>query len=241
MTAELWTRMYLVRHGTVAEHWHGRIYGDLDVPLSEAGEAEALAVAALLREQPLAKVVSSGLARAHFGAQAIGRDRHTPLEVHVDPRWAEISRGSWAGLTFAELEAREPGAWDRWAADPAGVRPPGGENLEDLLARVLPAAWELARAGAGQEVAVVAHGWVLRTLMAAALGLDLAACSTLVLPPASLCALDWPLESSAGRGPNGAAVGEPDGGGVAPHRSPPPLRARLVGLCLDAVPPLNRR
>lgn len=240
MTAELWTRMYLVRHGTVAEHWHGRIYGDLDVPLSEAGEAEALAVAALLRERPLARVVSSGLDRAHFGAQAIGRDRPAPLEVQVDRRWREISRGSWAGLTFAELEAREPGAWDRWAANPANVRPPGGENLEDLLVRVLPAAWKLARAGAGHEVAVVAHGWVLRTLMAAALGLDLAACSTLVLPPASLCALDWPVEPAATAQRDGAAVGGQDGGGVAPQRSPPPTRARLVGLCLDAAPPLDR-
>lgn len=240
MTAELWTRMYLVRHGTVAENWHGRIYGDLDVPLSEVGETEARAVAALLRDRPLATVVSSGLARAHFGAQAIGSDRTARVEVQVDRRWREISRGSWAGLTFAELEAREPGAWDRWAADPAGVRPPGGESLEDLFVRVLPAALELVRAWPGREVAVVAHGWVLRTLMAAALGLDLAACSTLVLPPASLCALDWPVELRDTRGPNGAAVGGPDGGGVAPHRSPPPLRARLVGLCLDAVPPLDR-
>ena len=232
MSAELWTRIYLVRHGTVAPTWHGRIYGDLDVPLSAAGQDEARAVAELLRERPLSRVVSSGLSRAQFGAEAIGRARAKPLEVRVDPRWREISRGTWAGLTFQELEDRDPGAWERWSADPAEVRPPGGESLGDLLARVLPAARELVRECPGQEVAVVAHGWTLRTLVAAALGWDLAACARLVMPPASLCALDWCAEEDP--------VGGPHGGGVAPHQSPPPIRARLLGLGLDAVPPRDR-
>ncbi|NOT31084.1 MAG: bifunctional RNase H/acid phosphatase, partial [Planctomycetes bacterium] len=57
------TRLYLVRHGEVDAAWHGRIYGALDVPLSERGRSEAARAARTLAEVELAAVVSSGLAR----------------------------------------------------------------------------------------------------------------------------------------------------------------------------------
>ena len=46
-----WTRLFLVRHGAVERAWRGRIYGDLDVPLSAAGEAQARRIAAILRPE----------------------------------------------------------------------------------------------------------------------------------------------------------------------------------------------
>jgi broad specificity phosphatase PhoE len=216
------TRMHWIRHGEVASSWRPRIYGRLDVPLSERGRDQARAVAGRLEDLRLDAVVSSGLARAEYGAARLrdGRD----LTRRDLPALREIDRGRWAGLTFDELERIAPGSYGAWLGSRGALAPPGGESLDDLLARVLPAARALAEDHAGGELAVVAHSWVIRVLAAHALGLDAGGALRLELGHAGHAILDWPAT-----GPN-SPRGEPRDGGVAPV---------LVGWGLDA-PPTNR-
>lgn len=164
-------RLYLLRHGEVDPAWHGRIYGALDVPLSEGGKDEARRAAARLSGLALGAVVSSGLARTEFGAELLRTPRG--LSALVDPELRELERGAWAGLTLAELEAREPGAFAGWARRPAESRPPGGESLGDLAARVTPRVRHWCARHAGRDVALVVHGWVVRVVLCEALGLEL--------------------------------------------------------------------
>ncbi len=184
------TRLFLARHGSVDVSWHGRVYGDLDAPLSRRGEAEAQELAERLSDRPLAAVLSSGLARAEYGAAALRAGRL--LERRDDRALLEIDRGEWRGLPLAEIEERWPGAWARWWADPDHDRPPGGETLADLMRRVVPCVEKLAREFPGAEVAVVAHSWVIRVAVCRALGLPSRAATRLDLPPSGLCILDWP-------------------------------------------------
>jgi broad specificity phosphatase PhoE len=184
------TRLYLVRHGRVDPTWRDRIYGDLDAPLSPEGEDQAREVARRLADRPLVAVVSSGLSRAEFGAAAIRTGRN--LARRDDARLKELSRGTWGGLTLAEIEQRWPGAWDRWWRAPDRERPPEGESVSDLAARVLPALDELASAHAGDEAAVVAHSWVIRVAVVHALGVGPGAVTRFDLPPAGLVVVDWP-------------------------------------------------
>lgn len=194
------TRIYLARHGSVVPEWRGRLYGDLDVPLDPRGEAEARELAERLRPVELHALACSDLGRARFGAAclAAGRD----LTPRIDPRLRELSRGDWAGKHPAEVDAAD-GGWSRWRRDPARQRPPNGESLADLWARVAPALEELsteaamaaARRGARQPLAaLVAHGWVLRCTAAQALGLPLAQADNLSVPPAGLLVVDWPAQ-----------------------------------------------
>lgn len=166
------TRIFLQRHGAVDSAWQGRIYGALDVPLSARGRAEGERAAERLAGIDLAAVISSGLARAEHGAACLRATRRT--ERIDDPALRELERGEWAGLTLSELERRSPGAWEAWGRAPDTSRPPGGESLIDLHARVRPriAAW--ARPHAGRALAIVTHGWVIRVLVCEALGLSLA-------------------------------------------------------------------
>ena len=191
MTAEP-TRLYLIRHGRVADPWPERIYGDLDVPLSEAGQAQARAVGLAFQSHPLDAVVSSGLERAEFGAACLRDGRGLP---RVDrPALRELHRGAWAGVAFTELDQREPGAWSAWNADPVRLRPPEGENLAELEGRVVPALRELVEEFPGGSVAIVAHSWVCRLAVCRALSLGLENCAKLDCPPASVLALDWSPE-----------------------------------------------
>ncbi len=223
------TRLFLVRHGRVESAWVERLYGGLDVPLSELGRRQAERAAALLANEPLDAVVSSGLARTEHGAACIRRGRG--LERRDEPALVELDRGAWAGLTRAELERREPGAWDAWWEAPHERRPPAGESLEDLAARVLPCVEALVRELDGGAAAIVSHSWVTRIVVAHVLGLGPAGARELDVPPGGVCALDWPS-----RWPLGEASLEPTLLGLnldrapersrgwmrGPHRTPPP-------------------
>ena len=184
------TRIHCVRHGRVSKKWHGRVYGQMDVELSEEGEREARRAGAALASIELAGVVSSGLERAEYGAACIRENRGLPRRDET--ALAEIDRGEWAGLLPIEIEERWPGGWQNWWRNPAELRPPGGESLADLAARVLPCVHALADAHLGEEIAVVAHSWVIRVCVTYALGQDPGAATRLDLPPASIVVLDWP-------------------------------------------------
>lgn len=197
------TRIHLVRHGLVDKTWSGRLYGCLDVPLSSEGRDQAQAAAQRLRIGPhgsepelLDLIVHSGLERAAFGAESIADGLAMPSRPRVEVDLRELDRGAWAGLRAEELEERSPGALERWYAEPDRNRPPGGENLDDLAGRVLPVLDRLAAEFPGGEVALVAHGWVVRVVLLEALGLPRSAATRLRVPPASIHTVDWPSQPS---------------------------------------------
>ncbi|MEO0649221.1 MAG: histidine phosphatase family protein [Planctomycetota bacterium] len=222
------TRIHLVRHGVVEARWSGRLYGDLDVELSAEGREQARQAAVRLAAQPLDAVVSSDLARARFGAEQIAEGRE--LEVRVQPALREISRGAWAGRPIEEVKAENPGALEAWFAAPEHSRPPEGESIHDLRSRVLPALQALADEHRGGELAVVAHGWVIRSTLGWILGLPAVALTRLHIPPATIATIDWHpehgLDLSGDLGPS------LDG----PHLGTP----NLVGIQMDQLPPSNR-
>ena len=206
------TRIFLIRHGQVAPPWDGRIYGDLDVPLSDEGRAVSRAVAARLAEEPWAAVVSSGLERTDYLAAELVRCRagvgaEPPLLR--EPRLREIHRGDWAGFGEPEVEAQRPGGWRRWW-DAGGMEPPpGGETLEQVRDRVGAALDELARAHDGQRIAVAAHRWVVRAAVCRLLGLALEQAPRLDVPPCGVVVVDW---ADSGAGPSeGRLVFAPGG------------------------------
>jgi broad specificity phosphatase PhoE len=91
----------------------------------------------------------------------------------VVPALREMDMGRWDGLTAAEIAQREPRAFDEWMARVGEFPFPEGESLPDLLARAWPAFEAMARAHAGQRIAVVAHGGTNRALLCRALGVSL--------------------------------------------------------------------
>jgi len=184
------TDLLLVRHGQVDAVWRTRIYGCLDVPLSDHGRWEARRAAQFLEAEPVDAVVSSGLSRTRYGAEWIARKRG--LEVEHDAGLREIERGDWAGMTFAELAQREPGAIEAWRAAAWTTSPPHGESMGDLAARVTPVLDGLAERFPRGQVAVVAHSHVLRAAIARAVGQDES--MTMDLPTGSILALDWTVD-----------------------------------------------
>jgi probable phosphoglycerate mutase len=167
-------RILLVRHGET--HWNaeGRNQGQTyDIPLSEAGRAQALALRGRLVGTPIARAVSSPLLRARQTAEVALGDRAGLLTL--DPRLMEISHGQWEGRLAEEIRAGFPESHQAWRETPHLVTLPGGESLQEVEARAWPALQEAcAGLGAEEVVLLVTHDAVARVLLCRFLGLGLA-------------------------------------------------------------------
>jgi alpha-ribazole phosphatase len=183
------TRVVLVRHAETEESGRGRCYGRLDVRLSPQGLRQAQALAAALAAPRLAAVYTSPLSRALDTARPIAAAQG--LEPAVIEALAELDFGEVEGLRYDEIESQRPELFRAWMDEPARVRFPGGEGLPDLRARVVPALAEIRARHEGHAVAVVAHGGVIRVVLADALGLEDGALFRLDQAEGGVSVVDW--------------------------------------------------
>jgi alpha-ribazole phosphatase len=172
------TRLYLVRHGQVADGHTHLYHGNNDIGLSPLGVQQFEGLAAQLQPVALAGIYASDLSRALTGAAIISRGRE--LAPEVVPEFREIHFGVWEGLSFAEIAERYPAELQARFRDLANFRIPEGESLGDVRARALPRLNALISRHAEQAFVVVAHAGVNRVILSEALG----------LPPDNLFRLD---------------------------------------------------
>ena len=168
------TRLCLVRHGETAWNAERRIQGQLDVPLSAIGRAQARAVAAALQGRAIAAIYSSDLVRALDTARAAAARLGLPLRRR--PGLRERHYGALQALTYAEFADHYPEAHARLRArEEDFVLPGGGESLRAFAARVHACLDGIVAAHPGQCVLVVTHGGVLDVAYRRACGRPLAA------------------------------------------------------------------
>jgi broad specificity phosphatase PhoE len=148
--ADLW----LIRHGETAWSLSGQHTGRTDVPLTPRGVRQAEMLGRRISGWKFALVLTSPLARARETCRLSGH-----LEAaRIDEDLMEWDYGAFEGRTSADIRQEIPG-WTIWTG---GVR--DGETVEQVGAR---ADRVIARAlGAGGDVALFAHGHVLRVLSA---------------------------------------------------------------------------
>ena len=177
----------LVRHGETEWSRTGKHTGRSDIPLTDAGRRDAEVLRGSLSSRPFARVFSSPLSRALdtcrlAGLGAVAETRDELLE------W---DYGDYEGLTTPEIREQRPD-WSLWRD---GC--PGGEGPDDVAARVDRVIAEVQAADG--DVALFAHGHVLRVLSARWIELGPEYGSRLVLATATLSVLGWERETPAVR------------------------------------------
>ncbi|HEV2146641.1 MAG TPA: histidine phosphatase family protein [Longimicrobiaceae bacterium] len=160
--------IYLIRHGETDWNRRGLYQGTTDVPLNDAGRAQADALGALLREVDFDAGYTSPLRRARATAEAVLRGTGVPL-VEV-PELRELSYGLWQGRGSEPAGRCNPGLEWRWKQDPWSVCFPGGESLYDVRVRAARAFGRIVDAHPGEAVLVSGHGHLNRVLLIHALG-----------------------------------------------------------------------
>lgn len=182
------TRIILVRHGVTTWNAEDRYQGRADVPLSNEGCAQALALADRLRGVPIDAAYTSPLRRARATAEAILAGRG--VRAMPEERLMELSYGGIQGRRRAEWLAESPHEVAAWESSPWTVTFAEGESLDDVYRRAIPIWERLVAVHQGDTVLVSAHGHVNRVLLLHALGLERDAFWTVPQPNAGCVVVD---------------------------------------------------
>lgn len=174
----------LVRHGETEWSVSGQHTGNTDIPLTDTGRRQAEALGRRLSAWNFALVLTSPLSRALETCQLAGLGERA--EVTDDLR--EWDYGEYEGRRTVDIRQERPG-WTVWNG---GV--PGGESVEDVGARA-DRALEAARS-AGGDVALFAHGHLLRVLGARWIDLPPHLGARLGLSTATISVLGWERETA---------------------------------------------
>lgn len=186
--------LILLRHGQTTANAQSLLQGRTDLSLDDVGRQQAERCGDFIRQNfPDAHVISSPLARAVQTAEHIRND------VVIDHRFIELDYGQWDGLA---LSAVPPDQWSQWRSDPH-FRPPGGESLVELDARVLPALEDLAVRAQHEDIVVVSHVSPIKSAITWALGVGPHATWRCHLDRASICRI-----SISPRGPSLTSMNE---------------------------------
>ena len=183
-------RVYLVRHGETESNRLGLALGRDNVPLNEHGLWQAERVGRALASEPLVAVYSSPLRRAQDTAQAVAG--HHGREVQVEERLIEMDVGEVEGLPFDEVRKRYPDLLEKWVSGSGPTQTmPGGERLVDVQERAWALVNELAARHGDEVIAAVSHNFVILSLLARAIGIELAQFRRLRHSVAAVSVLDF--------------------------------------------------
>ena len=183
MSRQLW----LLRHGATEWALNGRHTGSTDLPLLPDGEAEARALKPILGQQQFAAVFSSPLQRARRTCELAGLGH----EMQICNDIVEWNYGDYEGITTTTIRQTVPN-WTVWSH---GC--PGGEDAEQVEARCARAICTALDAPGPGDIALFAHGHILRALAGTWLGLGAAGGQLLPLATASVSILGWEREIRA--------------------------------------------
>ncbi|HVE95306.1 MAG TPA: histidine phosphatase family protein [Acidimicrobiales bacterium] len=156
--------LILARHGRTAANAQRLLLGRADVGLDEHGVEQAAAIGAALVAAAPSRIVSSPLERCVRTAAAVAEATGAP--VTTDARWIEVDYGQFDRTPLSDVPHE---VWQHWRTDP-GWRPPGGESLREVGARVSDACAELTDEVSEGTVVVVTHVSPIKAAVAWALG-----------------------------------------------------------------------
>lgn len=155
-------KLCMVRHGETAWNAEGRVQGQLDIPLSDTGHAQARALAQALAHEHFDALYSSDLVRVRQTAQPLASLLRK--EVFLSERLRERHYGIFQGMTYTEAKERLPADYLRFKDKDPDYDFQTGESLNAFSARVLGFIRDLLEKESGKSVLVFTHGGVLEIL-----------------------------------------------------------------------------
>ncbi len=159
----------VVRHGQTEWSRGGRHTGRSDLPLLPAGEDDARRLRPVLAGRRITHAFVSPLARARRTAELAGLF-DGGIDTALEPDLVEVDYGGYEGLTTPQIREQLGGPWSLWADGTVPGETPG-ETLTEVAARVDRVLARVRPLLPDGDVALVAHGHVLRILTARWLGL----------------------------------------------------------------------
>jgi probable phosphoglycerate mutase len=178
-------RVFAIRHGETAWSLSGQHTGTTDIPLTDNGRRIAQRMRSVLGKEKFGLVLCSPMRRARETCELAGLgDRAV-----VEPDLMEWNYGDYEGLAPRHIRETVPG----WLLFRDGC--PGGEQPDQVGVRVDRVIARLR--AADSDVALFAHGHVLRVLVARWIGLPAGSGRHFLLDTGTLCVLGYYREVPA--------------------------------------------
>ena len=132
--------IYFIRHGQTDWNADRRFQGHADIPLNALGQKQALRngkiLAQEIRNLNNVSFYSSPLIRARQTLEIIREQLGLPKQRYmIDDRLIEIDLGLWNGKTPEEINAEDPGAFERRNEDKWNFVLPDGESYAGAASR----------------------------------------------------------------------------------------------------------
>jgi broad specificity phosphatase PhoE len=148
----------------------GRFCGHSDPELNERGRQRLAGLVDMLSAYEIREVFTSDLRRAHQTADAIGQ--HFGAEPRVRSGLREIQFGLWEGLSWSEIEMRDPLLARRWVEEYPKSTAPNGEPFQQFVSRVRKEVSLLQEEATKLPIAVVTHAGVIRVALTTWFGMS---------------------------------------------------------------------
>lgn len=158
--------LFLIRHGETDWNRDKRFQGRTDIPLNETGRSQAEQLCSVMTSLKIEYVVSSSLIRAYETALIAIKDIKLPIQK--DDRLQETHIGEAEGLTYEEIvqkfSSNHIERWRSYEERDLDFRYPQGESKRQLMIRIREAVLDIAQNSPYQNIAIFAHGMVMRAL-----------------------------------------------------------------------------
>jgi probable phosphoglycerate mutase len=182
--------LLLIRHGN-HDFVNRRIVSWMPgVHINEEGREEAERLGEALAGAGISAIYSSPLERTLETAAPIAQ--RLDLAVRTNDAFGEIRVGDWTDVAIEDLD-RDP-RWRDFNRFRSGVRPPGGEMMIEVQARMVAGIERVRAEHSGQVVAIVSHGDPIKAAVMHYLAMPLDMLHRFEIAPASVSVVevrDW--------------------------------------------------
>lgn len=162
------TDLYLIRHGQTDWNAKLRIQGITETCLDDIGKEQARKLGVSFAELCVGAIYTSPLKRAKETAEIIGSFHG--CAIIEDPMLHEGKFGELEGISVPEFNEKYAAEIKRRHQLPREQRlrhkfSPGAESVHEIASRVVPSLHQIAKGHVGENVIVVTHGFVMRSLL----------------------------------------------------------------------------
>lgn len=161
------TRFYFVRHVQALGNVQKRFQGVTDNEITKDGETQLENVASFFKDKQINKIYTSPLIRAVKTAKAI--ETVSEAQIETSQLIKEIFVGPWENMPLEQIKAGWPQQFENWGSAPWKFNVEGAETMVQVFERCSKFVAEIKKTCTGQNVAIVAHGGVMKSLICASL------------------------------------------------------------------------
>lgn len=157
------TRFGLMRHAETEWNRGKKIQGQYDSPLTMAGRDQAERWGRILKRYSWNRILASDTGRALETARLV--NEALKIQLITDSRLREQDWGDWVGKTVSQIKSQQPLVLAEQESAGWDFCPPAGEDRKSVLARSRRSLEDAAAKWAGEDLLVVTHEGVIKSLV----------------------------------------------------------------------------